>query len=410
MTVPHVEDHASLNRLSDPVGVGRPSLSIAHVVTRYLRGGSERRIRDMVHALPEAEHHLVLGADSDVDLAAREIEPASVVVIPTLVRRPDPFRDAVTLRRLLVMLRHGSHDVVVTHQSKAGVLGRIASRRAGIPVIHSLSMASFGPGYPGWQSSVFTAIERRLGRRTDAFAVVGTDLARRYEQIGVPGDKLHVIRSGVRLPSSVEPVRADDVRRTHGIPPGRRVVLYLGSLEARKNVLELPMLLAGLLRSAAGTEPHLVVAGEGPLEAALAARLRSLGIADRATLTGFVQNPVPLVRAAHAVVLLSSAEGVPQVLVQAAAVGTPFVAWEVDGVRELIELGADGAVEPSGDLDGAIAATERILLRERRTRAATIDLTPWHPRTIVDDHRRVFASVVGSLERSPDAVPMERIA
>src|ERR671937_2883078 len=84
-----------------------PRPRIAHVVTRYLRGGSEKRVRDMVAAYPEADHHLILGAESDVPLAQREVVPAELEVMRSLVRRPDPWRDARALRRLGRILRDG---------------------------------------------------------------------------------------------------------------------------------------------------------------------------------------------------------------------------------------------------------------------------------------------------------------
>jgi len=126
----------------------------------------------------------------------------------------------------------------------------------------------------------------------------------------------------------------------------------------------------------------------------LAGALSSSGLAGDARLVGFVQDPMPLVAAADVVVLLSSAEGVPQVLVQAAAAGTPFVAYDVDGVRELLDLGADGVAVPVADIEGAATSTASILGRERATRVCAIDLTSWSPATIGTEYRRVLGAVL----------------
>ena len=364
---------------------------IAHIVTRYLRGGSERRIRDIVRALPEAEHHLYLGEESDVELAVEQVRSDSVTVLPSLVRRPHPSHDAIALARLLRVLRRDRYDLVVTHQSKAGVLGRTASRMAGIRVVHCLSMPSFGPGYPSWQSQLFRLLERRLERSTDAFVVVGSDVARRYRDIGVPGEKLHVVRSGVRLPASQAPADPEDgIRRRYGLPADSPLVLYLGSLERRKNVLELPRVLAELVRSTPDHPPFLVIAGEGPLDSRIRIELERAGVSDLAACLGFVDDPLSLVRIAACVVLLSTAEGVPQVLVQAAALGTPFVAYRVDGVGELLELGADGVSVVPGDVDAATAATLAILRRSGSPTRPRIDLSSWQPERIAQGYRDVF--------------------
>ena len=381
---------------------GRVRPRILHVATRYLRGGSERRLCDVVRSLPQADHHVALGGDSDVALALKEVSPARLTVVPTLVRQPDPWRDLATLRRLVRIIGKDRYDLVVTHQSKAGVIGRVAARIRSVPVVHSLSMASFGPGYPRWQSETFRMIEARLVSSTAAYVVVGSDLARRYADIGAPPERLHVVRSGVPLPQPLDGATAeDDPRRRLGLPLDRPLVLYLGSLEARKNVLDLPRFLGRVVSMAAPVRPYLVVAGEGPQSDLLERAIAVAGLAGDAKLVGFVREPEPLVRAADVVILLSSAEGVPQVLVQAAAAGTPFVAYAVDGVRELIDLGADGAAVPLGDVAAAASATRSFLRRGRIARGASIQLTSWSPEVIAAEYRRVIGGVLESRSTGP---------
>ena len=369
---------------------------VVHIATRYLRGGSEGRIRDIVRSFPEADHHLILGPESDLDLARRHLRPRTLTILPVLVREPDLVKDIIALVRLAALLWRSPFDLVVTHQSKAGVLGRMAARvSGGTPVVHSLSMTSFGPGYPGWQDFASRTLEARLARVTTTYAVVGRDLASRYHSIGVPSSKLNVVRSGVRLPSIT--TLTDAARRRLceglGIPGDRPFVLYLGSLEPRKNVLSLPSFLAQLVAFESPDRPFLVVAGEGPLLGELEWRLEAMGLSRDAALLGFVKEPEPLVVMANAIVLLSSAEGISQVLVQAAAAGTPFVAYAVDGTQELLDEGAVGAVVPLGDV-GAAARAAFDVLRGRRGRAPSIDLSGWDEGEITAGYRRLFASAL----------------
>lgn len=388
-----------------PAASTRPQ--VIHIATRYLRGGSERRIGDIVRAFPEADHHLVVGADSDPELARSQLAPATITIVPQLVRDPSPVSDVAALRRLLALLRRSPPDLVVTHQSKAGVLGRLAARGAGCaPVLHSLSMSSFGPGYPRWQDALFRRIEARLQRSTAVYAVAGLDLAHRYAAIGVPADKLRVVRSGVRLPATrIDGPARSAAREELRIPAERSVVAYVGSLDARKNVLALPAFLRGLLTHPCAARPLLVIAGDGPLRDALAASLREEGLEGDARLVGFLPDPAPLIAAADLTVLLSSAEGIAQVLVQAAAVGTPFIAYDVDGTRELIDAGADGAIAPLGDVDAAAAAAADLLASGTRG-AGAIDLSSWRREAITAGYRRLLSSVLdldGALSGMPGA-------
>ncbi|MDK3257093.1 glycosyltransferase [Blastococcus capsensis] len=370
---------------------------ILHVVTRYQRGGSERRVQDIVRALPEARHELLVGADSDVDLALRQTGADGVETLPHLVRQVSPLDDVRALVTLWRRLRSGRYAAVVTHQSKAGVLARAAAAAAGRPSVHSLSMASFGPGYGRLENTLFTRIERLLGRRTAAFCVVGDDLAQRFAALGVPAGRLHTVRSGVPLPESLRPRQEARalLDQRHGTVPGRPLICYVGSLEPRKN----PLLLARLLRRLhddLADPPDLLVLGDGPQRQPLLDELRQLGLEEHAVLTGHLTDPGQVhdaIRGADAVVLLSEAEGLPQVLVQAAACGTPFVAFDVEGVRELVSLGAAGVAVPLGRLDEVAEALAEVLAGGAAEEPSA-DLSSWSAHAITSGYRDVLQRVL----------------
>ena len=374
---------------------------VLHVVTRYLRGGSEQRLRDLIAATPELDHHVVVGAESDTGLLHEEGGASSFTVVRSLVRQPSPIHDATAFARLARLLRRLGPDLVVTHQSKAGVLGRLAARRAGLPTLHSLSMANFGPGYPAWQDALFRRVEIRLSRSTGAYAVVGSDLADRYSSAGIAKDKLTVIRSGVRLPMPTHCDPSARARTCHelGLPVDRPLVLSLGSLEPRKSVLDLIPLFLRIRGAAADLRPFLVVAGDGPLADQLSQDLRDYFPSD-ASMVGHVDDPRALIASADVMVLLSRAEGVPQVLVQAAAAGTPFVAYEVDGVSELLAAGAVGTVVPQGDVVAAARAAARTLA-EGSVGSGVPDLSQWSAAEIADRYRALVTALLGT--------PLERI-
>ena len=318
---------------------------ILHICTRYVRGGSEQRLRDIVAALPDYDHQVVLGRDSNESLLRSQLPGVEVRREVNLRRAVSPLHDAVALAHITRDIRAGRYAAIVTHQSKAGVIGRLGARAAGCgPVVHSLSMADFGPGYGALESLLFRTVERRLASSTTAYVVAGADLAQRFQRLGVPSDKLRIVRSALRLPAPTGD-RLDARRRAaekFQLPIDRPWILYVGSLEARKNVLDFPTLLQQTIQLSVGERPFLVVAGIGPLRPRLESLLDQVGLLDDSALVGYVPAPDDLFAAADAVILLSRAEGLPQVLVQAASVGTPFVACEVDGADELLELGASG--------------------------------------------------------------------
>jgi glycosyltransferase involved in cell wall biosynthesis len=184
------------------------------------------------------------------------------------------------------------------------------------------------------------------------------------------------------------------------------LICYVGSLEPRKNPLLLPRLLRRLHDRLPGP-PGLLVVGDGPERGRLVDELRTQDLQGSVVLTGYLSDP-PLVhealRGSDVVVLMSEAEGLPQVLVQAAATGTPFVAFDVDGVRELLALGAAGSVVPLGRVQEAADEVARWL--GAAAREPQVDLSSWSRESITASYRSV---VVGALTGhretvAPDAV------
>lgn len=372
---------------------------VLHVCTRYQRGGSERRIRDSIRALPGVRHHLLLGRDSDLDLAQEQTAAGRVWIMPSLVRQVSPIRDLATLTSLWRLLRSKDYAAVVSHQSKAGILCRVAAAGTGTPAVHSLSMASFGPGYSRLENVLFSRLERILGARTAGFCVVGDDLAQRFADLGVPRERLHVVRSGIPLPTRLRSRREarDLLHDRYGVDPARALLCYVGSLEPRKNPLLLAHLLHGL-HNRLPDPPDLLVIGDGPLRTELIEEVRRLGLEDHVALTGYLADPDLVhdaLRGADVVLLLSDAEGLPQVLVQSAAAGTPFVAFDVEGVREILALGAQGSAVPPGRLDEVVHAVEKWLPGSGATEGEPVaDLSSWSPDAIAESYRRVIGAVL----------------
>lgn len=381
-----------------PHGGGR----VLHIVTRYLRGGSERRIADAMNALEEFDHDLVVGAESDVKLATANLPAREVLLEPTLVKKPSPYSDLIALKRMIQVIKERRPRIVFTHQSKAGVLGRIASRLAGrVPVVHSLSMASFGPGYSTIQSSVFKQLEVRLASSTTAYTVVGADLGRRFIEAGVPASKLHLIRSGVPLPiiaESREQLRLE-IAEKYEVSPGRPWLIHVGSLEARKNVMLLPEVLRLSHELSPDRPPHLFIVGDGVLSAELKRALSRAGLERHSTMTGYVNGAGSFIKASDSLILLSSVEGLPQVLVQAASVGTPFAAFEVDGVREMLTLGARGTAVDPGDLESVARAVVAHL--DNTPVLQEIDVGTWSPQTIRKGYRGLVREILSVPGNSP---------
>ena len=378
------------------------SVRILHVATRHRVGGAERNLRHTVSA--EASRgfrvHVAVGVEGLVNDF-----PCGVHVhhVPDLVRELSPTRDARAFRRLGSIIHEHDFDVVHTHQSKAGVLGRVAAYRNGKPlIVHTVHMPSFGPGYSRPQDLAFRSAERMLAMRTDCSIFVGTDLMRRYlDARAAHADRAWVIRSPIfnldgliALRERSEAERERD-RNAMGLPATMPMILAVGALDGRKRHQMLVRLLAPLLKAGEAT---LVIAGQGPEWGDLEALRAELGLRDALVLRGFVPDVVPLYGAADVFVQTSTTEGVPQTIVQAVAAAVPIVVTDVDGVRE-VAVGQPHATLVPLDGSGMVAAVRAKLHASRPAPASAAALEEWRPAR-VSDRLRTFHEWLGDRVRS----------
>lgn len=319
-----------------------------HIATRYFRAGSER---NLVHFVDWE-----VAAGYDVELAlGRESQPVGfpdgvrVHRVESLVRDVNPTRDLLALGELRSFIRGGRYDMVHTHLSKAGIVGRLAARGLARRIVHTVHMASFGPGYHPIASAAFRLAERHCAGFSDGIVFVGTDLLEFYHRSGIGSPRRRVV---IRSPIDVERFLATrswseaqrvEVRQRFGIGPHKPVIIAIGALEARKRQ---GMLIKALKPLLATDEFTLVIVGEGRERSALERLAARSGIANQVLFLGQVEDVDGLLAAADLLVHTSSVEGVPQVVIQALAAGKPVVATEVTGLREV--EGAPLAVIPIG--------------------------------------------------------------
>jgi glycosyltransferase involved in cell wall biosynthesis len=277
----------------------------------------------------------------------------SLRIEPSMVREIDPARDLLALWRLYRFLRTHPYDVVHLHSSKAGIIGRVAAKLAGVPVIVHTAH--------GWP---FTREQSRLGRILDItlekmcaplcdVIVVVADPDRVDGQrlgIGRP-DQYRLIRSGVEIEHYRDvPLTRADARRRLGLPEHAFVIGTVGRLSPQKAPLDL---LAAFERVAAvRPEAHLVLVGDGPQRDAVMARTTEAGLSDRVHLLGLRRDVAEIQRAFDVFALASRWEGLPRVFPQAMAAGLPIVATRVAGAPDAVIPGETGWLVEVGDIAG----------------------------------------------------------
>jgi glycosyltransferase involved in cell wall biosynthesis len=351
----------------------RRPLRVLHVITRMITGGAQENTL-VSCALIDGERfpsEILCGPETGIEGDLHEETRSRGVVMhfePSLVRAPHPWKDLVAIARLRRFMARGRYDVVHTHTSKAGIVGRIAAWLAGTPVVvHT----AHGWGFNRKQSppvyAFYVITEWVCARLCHALVVVSEPTRRDAlrKGIGRP-EQYHLIRSGIEI----EPYRdvslsCDEARARLGLPAVAFVVGSVGRLGEQKAPLDLIAAFERLARS--HSDSILVLVGDGELRRDVEADVARRGLADRVKLLGQRRDVPEILRACDAFALASHWEGLPRVFPQAMAAGLPIVATDVDGAADAIVHGESGFLVRIGDT--AALGDRLIELAQDRERA-----------------------------------------
>ncbi|MGH7804946.1 MAG: glycosyltransferase, partial [Candidatus Binatia bacterium] len=311
------------------------AVRVVHVITESVPfGGAQRNTLLTVERLARSGWSVELVCGAPGGRLVAEAERAGVVthVVPELVRTTTPFADVRCLARLVRLFRSRRYDVVHTHSTKAGLLGRLAARAVGAPVvIHTFH------GFPfvidgSLRSRVFVQVERLAGAVTDASICVAEALRREVESWRIPRrQKLVTIYSGIDLGACRSRREPSEVRRALGIDPGVPVVGTVGHLRDAKSQEHLLEAAAILRRE--HPRLQLLVVGEGERRPFLVRRIRELALEGTARLLGERNDVADLLGVFDVFAMCSLWEGVGRALTEAMARGLPVVVTPVYGVK-----------------------------------------------------------------------------
>ena len=341
-------------------------MRVTHVITRLVIGGAQENTLATIQGLrakPGLELQLIsgpaIGPEGSLEPVAAAI-PGLLTVVPELVRPVHPLKDFIALRQLERLLLEQRPDIVHTHSGKAGILGRWAARRAGVPVIiHHIHGPSFGNFQGPVANLVFTAAERAAGRITDHFFCSAAAMTRLYLTAGIgrPEDYTRIF-SGFRLEPFLTATNDLNLRQRLGLQAEHFVIGKVARIFQLKGHADLLAALARLLPQV--PQARLLFVGDGSLRAEIEQQAHRLGVADKVVFTGLV---TPAEVASYVGIMdclahLSRREALSRALPQALAAGKPVVAYDFDGADEVCLEGQTGFLVRTGDI---ATAAERLL-------------------------------------------------
>jgi glycosyltransferase involved in cell wall biosynthesis len=341
-------------------------MRVTHVITRLIVGGAQENTIASVLGLrqkPGLEVRLIsgpsAGPEGSLESVFAEI-PQALIIVPELVRPVHPPKDLLALLHLKKIFRETKPDIVHTHSGKAGILGRLAAARAGVPIIiHHIHGPSFGPFQGALANFIFTAAERYTAKVTTHFVCSANAMAKLYLSAGIERPGMYTrLFSGFQVESFRTATNDPAFRAKLGLNANDFVIGKIGRIAPLKGHSDLMKAVRAILPQC--NNAKILFVGDGSLRSEIESEARALGLRDKVIFSGLVPpDEVPrYVGVMDCVAHLSYREALSRALPQALAAGKPVISYDFDGADEICLDGKTGFLIRTGDV---AAVSQRLL-------------------------------------------------
>ncbi len=377
---------------------------VLHVITRLCVGGAQLTLFESARDLSDA-YDLAVAHGPDVgdegSIEARVAAEFPSYQVPSLRRAILPRDDVRAVRALRAVYVHARPDIIHTHSSKAGIVGRLARSSSPAKLVHSVHGWGHNPLQSAPKRRLLIEAERRLASRADLLIAVSSDVRDEGLSLGIGAAEQYRV-----VPEYVDytPAFTDhaEARRTARasleVPADAEVVGWVGRFMPQKD----PVALAGALTRVLDARPETwaVLIGDGPHRQEVETRLRASGAGDRVRFAGFRSDVRSLYAAFDVLLHTSRYEGQPRVVQEAIAERVPVVTARVSGTGDLLASGAVGVEVETGD-EAAMAAEVLRRLDDAGLRAPLSEhdiaaVTEHNGRATSERlHRQVYGELLG---------------
>ncbi len=352
-------------------------MKIAHIITRMIIGGAQQNtlhtIEDHLREYGD-DVTLITGPTTGPEGSLMDLVHASgcrVIEIPSLLRNVKIRQELAALRQIKSSLKELQPDIVHTHSSKAGIIGRKAAYDLKLPCVHTIHGAAFHYGQNKLLYRLYRKAERIAQKWTDHYISVADAMSQQYldARIGQP-EQYTTISSGFDVePFLQEPTARAALRKQWGLNEDHILIGKIGRLFPLKGHDAIIAVAAEVIRQA--PQVRFLFIGDGILREQYQNEIREQGLQDHFIFTGLV-NPteIPrLMQATDIVAHTSQWEGLARVLPQALISAKPIVSFDIDGAREVTLPNETGCLIFRNDLTGLTLALVQLANdSEMRTR------------------------------------------
>jgi glycosyltransferase involved in cell wall biosynthesis len=322
-------------------------INLLYIITKLELGGAQKQLLSLIRRLNKEKFNVSLFTAQEGLL----VQEASCILGLSLnksryLERPlNPIKDLLALIEIYIFIKEHNIDIVHTHSSKAGILGRLAARFAGVRIIlHTVHGWSFNNYQSAIKQNCFIWLERLIAAFTDKLIVVSRfDMAKGLKLgVGSP-NKYIVVHYGIDTQEFA--LKEQNIKEELGVPGNNSVVMMISCLKPQKAPQDFIKVASLVVKEL--PEVKFVLVGDGILRRDIESLVNKFNLDGKVILLGWRQDILRLLSMADALVLTSLWEGLPIAVLEAMSCAKAVVATNTGGIAEIIKDGESGfLVEP----------------------------------------------------------------
>lgn len=346
-------------------------IKVLTIITKLELGGAQQVVLNTLRALPKEQFqcYLISGQGGLLDEEARQLKDVQVHLWRSFKHPIRPLSDIVTLVKLYRFIKKEKIDIVHTHSSKAGLLGRVAAHLSmADKIIHTIHGWPFHEHQSNWLRQSYVWLEKKTAAMTHHLIAVSQATMQKGLEQGIGKEQQYrIIFPGSDL-KAFGPGIVDDhlwLHETVGFTDYPKVVGMISNLKPQKAPLDFIQAAYEIYKQM--PEVRFVLVGDGPLKQAVEQEIAKLDLSAIVKLMGWRQDVPKIIRGLDLVALSSLWEGLPCVFGQAMKTGLPVVATNVEGAKEAVEEGVTGFLVPTHD-PKAMAEKIMMIFKDERLR------------------------------------------
>ena len=340
-------------------------INILYVITKLELGGAQKQLLSLVRGLDKEKFnpYILTAYDGLLVDAAQDIEGLKLIRCRFLDRPIQPFKDILALFFIYRFIKNNHIDIVHTHSSKAGILGRLAAKAAGVRnIIHTVH----GWSFHNYQSKItyhfYLFLEKLCASFSSAIIVVSQWDKRLGSQQAVgTQDKYKLIRYAVNYEEFKNNPEAVGVRKEFGLSEADLVIGMVACFKRQKSPLDF-IKLASAIKKDFG-EVKFILVGDGVLRKQVSVLIKKLNLKKQIILTGWRNDIARILSGLDIFVLTSLWEGSPIVVLEAMAAGLPVVATDTGGISEIVGHGKTGYLVKPRDIEAFQDRLRELLMK-----------------------------------------------